>query len=346
MAELAVSDLTVEYESGDYVIRPLDRLNMEAEAGTLALLLGPSGCGKTTLLSCLSGILKPTSGSIVFRGSEVSALDGAALTEYRRHSVGVVFQAFNLIPSLSALDNVAAPLWAAGVHGGRARGRAETLLTRVGLKERMHHHPGDLSGGQQQRVAIARALALDPPLILADEPTAHLDYIQVEEILRLIGELASEGRVVAVATHDDRLLPLADQVVELVPRFVEEELEPKLQRLAAGEVLFEQGSRGNRIFMVEEGEIELVRLHPDGTEEVLRTARPGDYFGEMGPLFSLPRSATARSRGDSVVIGYTVRDFRNKVGVDFVAGLLGRNHAGPPPVVRAADPAGLWTSEL
>ena len=142
--------------------------------------------------------------------------------------MGVVFQAFNLIPSLSALDNVAAPLWAAGVQAGEARARAETLLTRVGLKERMHHHPGDLSGGQQQRVAIARALALDPPLILADEPTAHLDYIQVEEILRLIGELASEGRVVAVATHDDRLLPLADQVVELVPRFVEEELEPKL----------------------------------------------------------------------------------------------------------------------
>ena len=224
MADLTVTDLTVEYQSGDYVIRPLDRLNMEAEGGTLALLLGPSGCGKTTLLSCLAGILKPTSGSIVFRGTEVSALEGSGLTAYRRRAVGVVFQAFNLIASLSALDNVAAPLWAAGMRGAEARARAAALLTRVGLKERMHHHPGDLSGGQQQRVAIARALALDPPLILADEPTAHLDYIQVEEILRLIAELASEGRVVAVATHDDRLLPLADQVVELVPRFVDEEL--------------------------------------------------------------------------------------------------------------------------
>ena len=327
MAALTVSDLTVEYESGDYLIRPLDRLNMEADAGSLALLLGPSGCGKTTLLSCLAGILRPTSGSIVFRGEEVSALDGAALTTYRRHSVGVVFQAFNLIPSLSAVDNVAAPLWAAGVRGKQSRERAEELLTRVGLAERLHHHPGDLSGGQQQRVAIARALALDPPLILADEPTAHLDYIQVEEILRLIGELAAEGRVVAVATHDDRLLPLADQVVELVPRFVDEELEPKVCQLSAGEVLFEQGSRGNRIFLVEHGQVDLVRRHPGGSEEVLRTAGPGDYFGEMGPLFSLPRSATARAASHAVVIGYTLRDFRDKVGVDYVAGLLGRAQA-------------------
>jgi putative ABC transport system ATP-binding protein len=342
MADLAVTDLTVEYQSGDYVIRPLDRLNMEAEGGTLALLLGPSGCGKTTLLSCLAGILKPTSGSIVFRGTEVSALEGSGLTAYRRRAVGVVFQAFNLIASLSALDNVAAPLWAAGMRGAEARARAAALLTRVGLKERMHHHPGDLSGGQQQRVAIARALALDPPLILADEPTAHLDYIQVEEILRLIAELASEGRVVAVATHDDRLLPLADQVVELVPRFVDEELEPKVHDLAAGEVLFEQGSRGNRIFMVEKGTVDLLRRHPDGTEEVLRTAGPGDYFGEMGPLFSLPRSATARARDDSTVIGYTVRDFRDKVGVDFVAGLLGRDHLNAPDPRPVGAPTDLW----
>jgi len=223
------------------------------------------------------------------------------------------------------VDNVAAPLWAAGVRGGDAHRRAVSLLTRVGLKDRMHHHPKDLSGGQQQRVAIARALALDPPLILADEPTAHLDYVQVEEILRLIAELASEGRVVAVATHDDRLLPLADQVVELVPRFVDEGLEPVVNRLGEGEVLFEQGSRGNRIFMVDQGAVDLVRRHPDGTEEVLRTARTGDYFGEMGALFSLPRSATARARSDAVVIGYTIRDFRQIVGVDFVAGLLGKH---------------------
>ncbi len=330
-SELVVTDLTVEYASGDYVIRPLDRLCMQVGPGSLALLLGPSGCGKTTLLSCLAGILKPTSGSITFGNRDITTLEGAPLTAYRRHDVGVVFQAFNLIASLSALDNVAAPLWAAGVKGPVARQRAEKLLTRVGLGHRMQHHPGDMSGGQQQRVAIARALALDPPLILADEPTAHLDYIQVEEVLLLIGELASEGRVVVVATHDDRLMPLADHVVELVPRFVDEELEPKVYNLNDGEVLFEQGSRGNRIFMVEAGEIELVRSHPDNNEEVLRVAQPGDYFGEMGPLFSLPRSATARARGTSLVIGFTVRSFRDKVGVDYMAGLLGKGLPRPDP---------------
>jgi putative ABC transport system ATP-binding protein len=330
MADLDVSELTVEYQSGDYLIRPLDRLGMRATSGSLALLLGPSGCGKTTLLSCLAGILKPTSGSINFRGVEVTTLRGAALTAYRRRSVGVVFQAFNLIPSLSALDNVAAPLWAAGVGGHESRSRASSLLTRVGLEKRKHHHPGDLSGGQQQRVAIARALALDPPLILADEPTAHLDYIQVEEILRLIGELASEGRVVAIATHDDRLRPLADQIIEMVPQFLDDEVGPIVEQLGSGEVLFEQGSRGNRIFMVDRGALDLVRLHPDGSEELLRTVGEGDYFGEMGPLFTLPRSATARAQSDATVTGYTVNDFRERFGLDFVAGLLGKERQPPP----------------
>ena len=128
-----------------------------------------------------------------------------------------MFQAFNLIPSLTALENVMVPLRAAGIHRRIARARAGELLARVGLEDRMSHRPGDLSGGQQQRVAVARAIALDPPLVLADEPTAHLDFIQVEEVLRLIRELADDDRVVVVATHDSRMLPLADRVVELVP---------------------------------------------------------------------------------------------------------------------------------
>ncbi len=131
-----------------------------------------------------------------------------------------MFQAFNLIPSLTARENVQIALQSAKVPRRDARARAEAVLGEVGLEDRMHHRPGDLSGGQQQRVAIARALALDPPLLLADEPTAHLDYIQVDGVLRLLRDLASPGRIVIVATHDDRLLPLADRVVELTPRGV------------------------------------------------------------------------------------------------------------------------------
>jgi putative ABC transport system ATP-binding protein len=230
--------------------------------------------------------------------------------------VGVVFQAFNLVPSLDATENVMAPMTAAGIPSKEARARAAELLDQVGLSERAHHHPGDMSGGQQQRVAIARALGLDPPLILADEPTAHLDYIQVETVLRIVRGLACPGRVVVVATHDDRMIPLADQVVELVPRFVAESIGPHEVELATGETIFEQGDRGDRIYIIEKGAIEVVRRRADGGEDLLATLGVGDYFGEMGPLFGLPRSATARSTEPTVVTGYSVKDFRDKLGIE------------------------------
>ena len=191
------------------------------------VLLGPSGCGKTTLLSCLAGLLKPTSGSIRHGDIEVEKLHGNELATYRQHQVGVVFQAFNLIPSLSARENVVVPMSLAGVGRRVAVPRALELLDQVGLAERAQHRPGALSGGQQQRVAIARALAHDPPLVLADEPTAHLDHVQVEGVLQLIRRLASPGRMVVVATHDDRITHLADHVVDLAPRSSAEDREPE-----------------------------------------------------------------------------------------------------------------------
>jgi putative ABC transport system ATP-binding protein len=215
MDGIDLCDLTIEYARGGYVVRPIDRLDLKVASGEVVLLLGASGCGKTTLLSALAAILRPTAGTIRVGDVEVTALRGAALTEYRRHRVGVVFQTFNLVPSLTALDNVQAPLWAARMPARQARARAERLLGRVGLSERLDHRPGDLSGGQLQRVAIARALAHDPPLVLADEPTAHLDYVQVKGVLRLLRGLAEPSRIVMVATHDERLLPLADRVVHL-----------------------------------------------------------------------------------------------------------------------------------
>jgi len=314
MADLRIKDLVVEYASGAETVRPINGLNLDVSEGSLAILLGPSGCGKTTLLSCLGGILKPTAGRIEFGDIDVTALDANELSDYRRNTVGIVFQAFNLVPSLSAIENVMVPLRAAKVGRQEARDRAAELLERVGLGHRLEHRPGDMSGGQQQRVAVARAIALDPPLLIADEPTAHLDYIQVEGVLRLIRELADGPRVVVVATHDTRMLPLADRVVELVPHMSATEHEPETLTLTAGQTVFEQGTMGDSIYVVKEGQIELVRELASGAEEVATTAGPGEYFGEMGPLFALPRSATARARTDAVVVSYTVQGFRELMG--------------------------------
>jgi putative ABC transport system ATP-binding protein len=316
MPDLRISDLTVEFSNGGFAIRPIDDLTLSFEAGSLVLLLGPSGCGKTSLLSCLGTVLTPSRGTITFGDIDVTALSGAELNAYRLNTVGIVFQAFNLVPSLSALENVTLPLRAAGYRWAEASARATELLEQVSLGDRVHHRPGDLSGGQQQRVALARALALDPPLILADEPTAHLDYIQVETLLTIMRELASGERIVVVATHDHRLVPLADQVIELVPELGGTDKPPLEVLLSPGEVLFRQGSWGDRIYVVEEGEIEIVSEHADGDAEVLAVLSQGNYFGEMGPLFNLPRTATARGRTAARLEGYTVRDFRRRLGPD------------------------------
>ncbi len=324
MGDLSIADLVVEYSSGGYAVRPINGLNLDVPAGSLVILLGPSGCGKTTLLSCIGGILRPKSGSITFNGVDITALRGGALAKYRRDEVGIVFQAFNLVPSLTALENVMLPLRAAGTSRSSARQRAKELLTQVGLADRLKHRPGDLSGGQQQRVAVARAIALDPALILADEPTAHLDFIQVEEVLRLIRSLAQGERVVVVATHDSRMLPLADRVVEMIPALSSTNRPPETVHLNAGEVLFEQCTMGELIYVVSDGEFDIVRELADGGEELVKVARPGDYFGEIGVLFNLPRSATVRARTDATAVGYTAQTFRERLGVKGLGDLIER----------------------
>ena len=320
--DLRIDDLTVEFSKGDYTVRPLDHLTVTIEAGTLAVLLGPSGCGKTTLLSCLAAILKPTSGSITFAATEITALTGRELTEHRRHGVGVIFQAFNLVPSLNSIENVAVPMRSAGVSSRAAKQKAVDLLQGVGLGERLTYKPNNLSGGQQQRVAIARALALDPPLVLADEPTAHLDYIQVESVLRLIRSLTDGGRVVlgvdprrpdvAAGRPDHRDAPRLGATIAAATTSV---------TLAAGNTLFRQGDPSDLIYVVEPGQVDVIRDTPDG-ELLLATLGPGDHLGEMGPLFGLPRSASVRARSDATLTGYTAVAFRDLVGADHLPALI------------------------
>jgi putative ABC transport system ATP-binding protein len=310
MTGLRLRDVTIEYSSGGYVVRPIDGLDLEVDDGRLVLLLGASGCGKTTLLSALASLLHPARGSIHVGDVEVTSLRGKQLADYRKRTVGIVYQAFNLVPSLTTLDNVAVTAWNAGLSGRAGRARARAVLETLDLGDRLKHRPDALSGGQQQRVAIARALCLDPPLLLADEPTAHLDELQVEGVLRLLRDAAGPGRVVVVATHDDRLLPLADQVVELTPRRHQVHREPERIELKTGQLLFSQGEPGDVAYVVESGEIELTRERAGGEQEVVQRLGAGRYFGELAPLFGFNRTASARAAQDTVVTTFTPHDLR------------------------------------
>jgi putative ABC transport system ATP-binding protein len=320
--KLEVRDVTVEFASGDHLVRPIENFHAEALSGELVLLLGPSGCGKTTLLSCMAGILTPAAGQILLDGRPVTGLGPKEATEYRRKSVGLVLRGSQLVPSLTARENVEAPLRLVGVPAKQARARAEDLLAQVGMGERGNHRPATMSGGQRQRIAIARSLAHDPPLIIADEPTAALDHVEAETVLRTLRDLAAPGRAVIVATHDHRLAPIADRVIRMGPQSLTPAKSGPVE-LTAGQNLFEQGDLGELVHVVAEGEIELFRRLPDGSEEHIHTCGPGEYLGALAPLLGFPRSATARAKTKAIVHGMTVREFREKAGVDGVRQAMG-----------------------
>jgi putative ABC transport system ATP-binding protein len=213
--KLAVSNLSIAYEGAAQTVRPIDGFDMAVESGELVLLNGPSGSGKTTLLSAIAGLLTPEAGSITFDGEDVAGLRGTAMLRHRRDRIGMVFQSFNLIPSLTAVENVAVPLTVAGMSTRVAHARAKSLLTDLGLAERFDHRPGALSGGQQQRVAIARALVLGADLLLADEPTGNLDPTTARPILDLFAELARRGRTIILVTHDPAVAGRASRQLQM-----------------------------------------------------------------------------------------------------------------------------------
>ncbi len=306
---LDVVDLTVEYAADGYAVRPLEDFSMHADEGELVALLGPSGSGKTTLLSIVSGMIPATSGSVTVDGASVLDLTGASLERYRREDIGIVFQGFNLMPSLTAAENVAAPLLVAGVKRSIAIERAETLLFEVGMGDRLHHRPAKLSGGQQQRVAVARGLIGNPKLLLADEPTANLDLISAEQVVALFRRLRSDGRAIVISTHDTRLLPACDRTIEMVVADDVSVDTAGVRYLGAGELVFRQGEPSKFIYVVESGEVEIYRELIGGTEEPLGVIGAGGYFGELGPLLGFPRAATVRAKSDVVVMSYSIHDF-------------------------------------
>ena len=197
-------------------MRALDGLDLDIEAHTFTVVMGPSGSGKSTLLYLLGGLDRATSGEISVDGARLDQMDENALALFRRRTMGFVFQSFNLIPSMSALENVAFPMQFAGITPAQRNLQARTLLGQVGLDNRADHRPNELSGGQQQRVAIARALVNNPSLVLADEPTGNLDTTSGATVMQLLSDLHNAGRTVLVVTHDPRMTRFASHKIFLL----------------------------------------------------------------------------------------------------------------------------------
>ena len=216
MTTIAVHQLTKTYGEGTLAVDAVRRVDLDVDPGQVVLIMGPSGSGKTTLLLMLGAMLRPTAGSITVDDTNLATAPERQLPPLRANHFGFVFQDFNLLSALTALENVELACNLTGVTGRAARDRATLLLTRLGLSDRLHFRPDQLSGGEKQRVALARALANDPPVILADEPTANLDSGHGREIARLLRQLATDdGRSVVIVSHDDRLKQIADRVLWL-----------------------------------------------------------------------------------------------------------------------------------
>jgi putative ABC transport system ATP-binding protein len=216
MAIVETQNLSKIYGAGEVAVTALDRVSISVEPGEFVAVMGPSGCGKSTLLHLLGGLDSASDGSVLVDGQDLAGMKDEDLTRLRRRKIGFVFQFFNLIPVLTALENVALPITLDGAKQAQARTRAGEWLTRLGMAERMDHRPDQLSGGQQQRVAIARALVADPDLILADEPTGNLDTHAGDEIAETLRQVSKQwGRAVVMVTHDPRIAAYADRIIFL-----------------------------------------------------------------------------------------------------------------------------------
>ena len=211
---IELRDVAKSYRKGGETVDALADIDLAVQERGMVAIVGPSGSGKSTLLHIVGAMDKPTRGQVFVAGQDLGQLSGAELTRFRRQTVGFVFQTFNLVPNLTAVENVALPMEFNGVASAPRTKRARALLERFGLGERLKHYPRELSGGEMQRVAIARAIANEPPLVLADEPTGNLDSRSGQVIYDLLGEIARE-RTVLVVTHAEDLARLADRVIHI-----------------------------------------------------------------------------------------------------------------------------------
>lgn len=224
-ALVEIRDMCKIYNPGENEVRALDHVSVTIDEGEFVAIIGHSGSGKSTLMNMLGCLDVPSSGTYMLRGQNVSELDDDELSDIRNREIGFIFQGFNLIPNLTALENVELPLIYRGVGRSKRLELSRIALEKVGLGHRMDHKPAEMSGGQQQRVAIARAIAQAPPVILADEPTGNLDSHSTQEILEILKELHGEGRTVILITHDNDIAAQAKRVIKIKDGRIESDSE-------------------------------------------------------------------------------------------------------------------------
>jgi putative ABC transport system ATP-binding protein len=292
----------------------LDDVNLRILGGEFVAVIGKSGSGKSTLLNVMTGIDRPTSGEVIVEGMPIQHMSEGEMTKRRGQRIGIVFQFFQLMPTLTLLENVVLPMDFCNTFPARVRRqRAMDLLEMVDLEAHASKLPSALSGGQQQRAAIARALANDPALIIADEPTGNLDSKMAEAIFQLFERLANQGKTIIMVTHDNdlairarRTVVIADgavvnqYVVEALPLFDLDQItraSSRLQtrRLAPGEIVFRQGDPADFFYVVTAGEADIELERPGAQPVVVNRLAAGAYFGEIAVLRSVPRTASARA---------------------------------------------------
>ncbi len=214
---IRLQNISKIYLMGDTEIRALDEVSLTVCKGSYVAVMGPSGCGKTTMLDVMSTMLSPTSGDLFIEGTQTTKMSNAELANFRGKKIGFIFQTFNLLPRLTALENVIVPLWINDYPRDQREDRAKQLLEEFGLKDRMYNRPNQLSGGQRQRVAVARALAMDPPIIVADEPTGNLDTKSANNVTEIINSLhTAMDKTVIMVTHNPELAKNAERIIKMI----------------------------------------------------------------------------------------------------------------------------------
>ncbi len=296
----------------------LKNIDLQVDRGEFVAVIGKSGSGKSTLINMITGIDRPTSGEVWVGGTPVHALRESKMAPWRGRNIGVVFQFFQLLPTLTLLENVMLPMDFCGTYGGQRVERAMQLLDMVDMTSQAYKLPSEVSGGQQQRVAIARALANDPPILVADEPTGNLDSKTAESVFRLFENLADSGKTILMVTHDQDLAQRVMRAVvvadgEVIDQYLARTFPALTQaqlvrathsiqphRYGPGDMIMREGSEADRFYIITRGEIEVTVAGPNGQEVVVSRMNSGQYFGEVELLHGGTRIASIRASGHGV----------------------------------------------